>query len=146
MPFRFSLAAVLRYREAIEQRELAALEAVQQEIARIEAAIERTEEELRTAGHGRNEALKRGMRSIQLQDALERELGLERYRTELTNKKQELAIKRLELFKIYDEARQKRELLEKLRDRKLGEYTRAQAKAEQATIDDLFLARRKQIR
>jgi len=118
----------------------------EQEIARIEAEIERTEEELRTAGHGRNEALKRGMRSIQLQDALERELGLERYRTELTNKKQELAIKRLELLKIYDEARQKRELLEKLRDRKLGEYTRAQAKAEQATIDDLFLARRKQIR
>ncbi len=86
---------------------------MQQEIARIEAAIERTEEELRTAGHGRNEALKPGMRSIELQDALERELGLKRDRTELTNKKQELAIKRLELFKIYDEARQKRELLEK---------------------------------
>ena len=45
---------------------------------------------------------KRGMRSIQLQDALEREHGPERYRTELTNKKQELAIKRQELFKIYD--------------------------------------------
>ncbi|MFZ0481254.1 MAG: hypothetical protein WAL71_19095 [Terriglobales bacterium] len=146
MSFRFSLSGVLKYREALEQRELAALEAVQQEIALIEAQIEQATQELHAAGESRTEGLKRGMRSIQLQDAIERELGVERYRNELTKKKQELAIKRQELFKIYDEARQKRELLEKLRDRKLGEYTRAQAKAEQATIDDLFLARRKQVR
>ncbi|MGA9527439.1 MAG: hypothetical protein WBS24_04935 [Terriglobales bacterium] len=146
MPFRFSLSGVLKYREALEQRELTALEAVQQEIVLIEGQIEQATQALHAAGESRTEGLKRGMRSIQLQDAIERELGIERHRNDLIKKKQELAAKRQELFKIYEEARQKRELLEKLRDRKLGEYTREQSKAEQATIDGLFLARRKQER
>ncbi len=85
----------------------------------------------------------RGMRSRQLQDAIDDELAVERYRDELAKKQTELALKRQELFKAYEESRQKREILEKLRDRKLGEYRHDQTKAEQATIDDLYLSRRK---
>lgn len=144
MSFRFSLAAVLKYREALEQLELAALERVQQEIAQVEAQIQQAEQDQRTLERRRTERLKQGMPSIHLQNAIEEELAIERFREELSNKLSELALKRQEVLKTYEESRQKRELLARLRDRKFLEYMRAQAKAEQAMIDDLFLSRRRQ--
>jgi flagellar FliJ protein len=142
MSFRFSLAAVLKYREALELREFAALERVHQEIAALEANLDAAEKDRLALESSRAEDLTRGMRALHLQDAIERELILERYQKDLRKKHQELALKRQELLKAYDESRRKRELLEKLRDRKLADYLRAQTKVEQATIDDLFLARR----
>ena len=50
MPFRFSLAAVLTYRESLEHREYIVLEQIQQEITRTE----------RTSGGGRGVAGNRG--------------------------------------------------------------------------------------
>ena len=143
MAFRFSLAAVLKYREALELREFVALEKVQQEIARLEAQIREAEQDRCAKEQSRGQELTRGMRSQHLQDAIDQELAVERYRDELAKQKTGLALKRQELFKAYEESRRKREILEKLRDRRLAEYTREQAKAEQATIDDLFLSRRK---
>ncbi|MFZ3266970.1 MAG: hypothetical protein WA172_23405 [Terriglobales bacterium] len=143
MAFRFSLAAVLKYREALELREFVALEKVQQEIARLEAQIHEAEQDRGAKEQRRGQELARGMRSKQLQDAIDQELAVERYRDELAKQKTELALKRQELFKAYEESRRNREILAKLRTRKRADYTREQAKAEQATIDDLFLSRRK---
>ena len=123
MAFRFSLAAVLKYREALELREFVALEKVQQEIARLEAQIHEAEQDRCAKEQRRGQELTRGMRSRHLQEALDQELAIERYRDVLTKKQEELALKRQELLKAYEESRRKRELLEKLRDRKLGEYT-----------------------
>ncbi len=83
------------------------------------------------------------MRAKHLQDALDDEQAIERLRKELKKKQEELAIKRQEIFQAYEEARHKREIIEKLRERKLADYIRRQTKAEQGAIDDLFLARRK---
>ena len=141
MAFRFSLAAVLTYREALEQRELAALERVQQEIALLEKQIQDAESNLRLLEQQREEELKRGMRSIHLQDAIEREHTALQLQKELAKRCADLRIKRQGILNAYEEARQKRTLLEKLRERKLHEYTREQAKAEQTMIDDLFLSR-----
>lgn len=143
MAFRFSLAAVLKYREALELREFAALEKAQQEIARLQAQIQEAEQDRKSKEQCRAQELQRGMRSQHLQDAIDNELAVERYRDELAKKQAELDAKRQELLKSYQEARRNREVFEKLRDRKLDEYTHAQNKAEQATIDDLFLSRRK---
>ena len=143
MAFRFSLAAVLKYREALELREFVALEKVQQDIARLEGQIHEAEHERCAKEQRRGQELTHGMRSRLLQEAIDDELAIEGYRDELTKKQNALTLKRQELFKAYQESRRKREILEKLRDRKLAEYTHEQAKAEQATIDDLFLARRK---
>jgi flagellar FliJ protein len=143
MPFRFSLAAVLKYREALEQMQFLALEKVQHEIATVKAQHQFAERSRAAMAEERAAELARGMRAFQLQGAFERELEAERYRDQLAKKLCELAIKRQECLKAYEEVRQKRDLLEKLRARKLGEYTREQTKAEQAVIDDLFLSRRK---
>lgn len=144
MAFRFTLAAVLKYREALEQRELTALEKTQQEITFLEMQIQKAEEDLSLLEQRHGEELKRGMPAIHLQGALEQENAIIRLREDLAKKQEELRSKRLEILKAYEEARQKRQLLERLHDRRLGEYTRQQVKAEQATLDDLFLARHRQ--
>ncbi|MGA3193510.1 MAG: flagellar FliJ family protein [Terriglobales bacterium] len=143
MPFRFSLDAVLKYREALELREFVALEKAQQEIALLESQIVEAEQNRLAREQNRAQELRRGMRSKHLQDALDDEQALEHLRDELKKKQEELAIKRQEIFQAYQEARRNREIIEKLRERKLADYTRSQTKAEQARIDDLFLARRK---
>ncbi|MGB9196343.1 MAG: hypothetical protein WCB53_05385 [Terriglobales bacterium] len=141
MAFRFTLAAVLKYRQALEQRELTALEKVQQEIAILETQISNAEQDLCLLERRRNEDLKSGMRARHLQDAIEQEQAIERLRNDLTKKREELRVKRQEILKAYEEAHQKRELLERLRDRGFDRYTREQARAEQSAIADLFLAR-----
>jgi flagellar FliJ protein len=143
MAFRFSLAAVLKYREALELREFAALEKAQQEIARLQAQIQEAEQDRKSKEQSRAQELQRGMRSQHLQDAIDDELAVERYRDELAKTQAELDAKRQELLKSYQEARRNREVFEKLRDRKLDEYTREQNRSQQAAIDDLFLSRRK---
>jgi flagellar FliJ protein len=141
MAFRFSLAAVLKYREALEQRELAALERVQSEIAMLENQVRTAEEDLCRLEQRRDEDLLRGMPSVHLQDAIAQEHAVNHLKKELAQKREEQKARRQEILKAYEEAHQKHELLEKLRSRRFGQYTREQAKAEQATIDDLFLSR-----
>lgn len=143
MGFRFSLAAVLKYRQALEQREQAALEKIQQEIVILEGQIIEAEQNLLLLESRRDENLKAGMPAIHLQDAIEQEHALARLKTDLTTKREEMRLKRLEILKAYEQARQKRELLERLRERGFDEYVREQTKAEQSAIADLFLARRK---
>jgi len=141
MAFRFSLAAVLKYREALEQRELAALERVQSEIALLEVQIHTAEGDLCRLEQHRDEELHRGMPSVHLQDAIAQEHALNHLKKELTDKQEEQKARRQEILKAYEEAHQKRQLLDKLRARRFDQYSREQAKAEQAAIDDLFLSR-----
>ena len=145
MAFRFSLAAVLTYREALEKRELAALEKTQQEIALLTTQIRNAEQDLCLLERSREEGLKRGMPSIHLQDALEQERAVERLQKDLTKEREDLKVEGQEIFKSYQEQRRKRELLEKLLERRRSEYERKQSKGEQAAIDDLFLSRWSQL-
>src|SRR5208283_534042 len=109
MAFRFSLAAVLTYREALEQRELAALERAQQEIALLEVDIRDVEANLTLLEERREEELKRGLPSIHLQEAIERQQGLMQFQKDLAKRHEDLKVKRQEILKSYEEARQKRE-------------------------------------
>jgi flagellar FliJ protein len=144
MAFRFTLGAVLKYREALEQRERAALEKAQLEIALLEMQIGKAEEDLSLLEQRRDCELKRGMPAIHLQQAIEQEHTVVQLKDDLTKKREELRLKRLGILKAYEDVRQKRELMERLRERRFAEYTRKQAKAEQAVLDDLFLARHRQ--
>ncbi len=143
MAFRFSLAAVLKYRENIEQREYFALERIQREIAHVEARI-RQFEELHSAVRKRREAeLAQGMVSIHLQTTYQEELALEKQLDKLQAQLQELQGKRQQCLQAYQLARQKREVLDHLRVRQLEAYRRAQAKRQQSTLDDIFLSRQR---
>lgn len=142
MPFEFSLAAVLKYRESVEHMEYLALEAIHLEVAQAEALIRQVDEWRLMASEHRAAQLARGVASIHLQGAYEHELALERYRDSLQGKLKELRQALRQHFKAYEAARQKREMLDKLRSHQLDRYNRWLAKRQQSTLDDLFLARR----
>jgi flagellar export protein FliJ len=143
MSFRFPLAAVLKFRENMEQREYLTLEKIHQEIAAVEAQLQQIEEWRLAAIQQRETDLGVGIASIHLQADFEQELALEQRRDALQVKLQDLKLKRRHHLKAYQVARQKREVLDELRTRQFNTYTKDQAKRQQAMVDDLFLSRRR---
>jgi flagellar export protein FliJ len=143
MAFRFTLAAVLKYRKNLEQREYLALGRVHQEIAHVESLLAECEEWRSDAARRRETEATRGIASVHLQDAYERERQLEKQRDELQVKQQELKLKRQQCLKAYELARQKREVLEELQNRQLQAYVLDQSRREQRRVDDMFLSRLK---
>lgn len=143
MAFRFALAAVLKFRETMEQQAYLALERIQQEIAQIERRIHKCEERIAVSAKRRESELRRGIASVHLQAAYDEEMALQKQREALEAKLKELQVKRQECLKAYEVARQKREILHDLRTRQLAAYHREQLKREQKTLDDIFLSRRK---
>jgi len=143
MSFHFPLAAVLRYRESIEQREYFALERTQQEIARVEARIYQLEQESAKATRDRALDLAKGTRAADVHSAYEYQTALERQLDALRALLQELKTKWRQQLAAYDLARRNRETLERLREKQLDAYRREQAKREQAVMDDTFLSRRR---
>ena len=142
MSFQFPLAAVLRYRESIEQREHLALEKIQQDIVRVELRISQAENDCSAASQNRLAELAHGTRAAVMQSAYEYQRALEQQLEALQSVLQELKIKWRQQLSCYEVARRNRETLEKLREKQLEAYRREQTKREQAVIDDLFLARR----
>jgi flagellar export protein FliJ len=143
MAFRFALAAVLKFRETMEQQAYLALELIQQEIAQIQRRIRKCEERIAVAAKRRETELRRGIASIHLQAAYDEMLALQQQREALQAKLRELQVKHQECLKAYEEARQKREVLADLRTRQIEAYRREQLKREQKMLDDIFLSRRK---
>jgi len=143
MAFRFNLAAVLKYRKNLEQREYLELGKVQQEILSVEAQLEQCDERRMEAVQRREQQVAKGTVSVHLQQAYEWERNLENQRNELQVRRQELQVKRMQRLKAYEQARQKREILDHLRTEQLHAYLLEQSRREQNRIDDLFLARMK---
>jgi flagellar export protein FliJ len=142
MSFQFPLAAVLRYRESIEQREYLALEKIQQEVNRVELRIRQVEEDCSTATDNRTAELVRGVSAAEVQTAYEYQRALEQQGEALRALLQELKMKWRQQLASYELARRNRETLERLREKQFDAYVREQAKREQAVIDDIFLSRR----
>lgn len=143
MAFRFSLNTLLKYREALERRELLALERAQQEVLGTELQIRAVQQEQGAVAESRESHLRHGMKACELQALVDAEMQLEQRENQLTEALHKSMLKREECMGRYREIHRKRELLEKLKARKLAEYTREQSQAEQRRIDDLYLSRRK---
>jgi len=142
MSFKFPLAAVLRYRESIEQREYYALESTQQEIVRADTRIHQIEQDCAKATQDRAAELAKGTRAADVEAAYEYQNALELQLKAVRALLQELKMKWRQQLASYTEARRNRETLEKLREKQLEAYNREQAKREQSVMDDVFLARR----
>jgi len=143
MSFRFSLAAVLRLRESVERREYLALEKIHQQIAQLQAAAARLDQEFQTQAQVRAAALSRGTPAYHLQCLAECERELQRRIETLASKLQELELQRQQQQQAYDQARQKHELLRGVRQRQLDAYQRDASRREQKNQDELFLARKR---
>jgi flagellar export protein FliJ len=143
MSFHFPLAAVLRYRESMEQREHLALERLQQEIARVEVRMRQIGEDRARAAQTFLADLAQGARAAEVQAAYEYQRALEQQHEALQTLSQELKKKWRQQLVAYELAHRNRETMDNLRQKQLDAYSREQAKREQAVIDDLFLLRRR---
>jgi flagellar protein FliJ len=143
MSFQFPLAAVLRYRESLEQREHLALERLQQEIVLVEVRIHDAGENSSKAAQDRTTRLAQGARAAEVQFVYEYLRAIDQQLVALRALLQESKTRWNHQLACYQQARRNREALEKLREKQLDAYNRERAKREQAVIDDVFLSRRR---
>jgi len=142
MPFQFSLQAVLRLRTSYEHMERLRLLAIAALIVRARAEIAALEGESRAARQSTQGRLEKGVMAGELhfEDSTE---------SVRAQRKRVLAARLVELEKkqdvqreAYRAARQKREILTNLRERKLEQYRREQQRREQQRMDEAFLLHR----
>jgi flagellar export protein FliJ len=138
MAFRFSLAAVLKYREELEKREERVLEQRREAIARLEAQLASTQEQRLLIVAERNALLERGTLGDDLLFATEQEQQMKALEETLQKQISEAMREYQEQMKIFLAARQKREVLEELRNTRKETYETEQARREQQTIDEIF--------
>ena len=141
MAFHFTLAAVLKLRESIERQEYLALEKIHLEITRTQNELKQVEQQQTELQQSRDTQLAGSIPSIHLQNIFEQVAALEQRKDVLRAALAELDKKREQQLKIFKEARQKKEVLESLRERQHSIYVREETKRLQTLMDDLYLAR-----
>lgn len=141
MPFRFSLATVLKYREEIEKREERTLEQRKETLSNLEHKL--------TEVIGRRDAIAGQRYSLLERGSLGDDLHhVERTVQQLDNLKTEIQRMILVAQQSYDaqltifrDAHQKREILFNLKMEKKQTYMSNQERREQQKIDEMFVAR-----
>jgi flagellar protein FliJ len=140
MAFRFTLDAVLRFRESVEHSEEATLLLIVQQIVAAEQELVQIGEEQVRIRRQREKDLALKLPASHLMDIAERESQLKVAADGLRLRLRHLETQRLARLAIYQTARRDREVLSKLRERQHHAYQLQQKRQEQKTLDDLFLA------
>jgi flagellar export protein FliJ len=141
VPFRFSLASVLRVRESIERREELALQRVEMEVARVKHRIDELTDELARAGEARENALRNSIPAYDLQSMDAQMNAALDAKQILLDTLQTLQQQRDAQMKLYQVAYNGRQMLTDLLEQKKSEYKQEQDHAQQKRIDDLFASR-----
>ncbi len=141
MAFRYSLQSLLRLRQSLERQEEQRLFALAALVARLRAEIEELKQE------------DVGIRRAQIREMADGTLGaslhfasacggaLDMVRKKLELQLEEAERKRLTQLRAYKAIRQKREILEGLRERQEAAYEVESARHEQQNVDEAFLIR-----
>jgi flagellar export protein FliJ len=141
MAFHFPLETLLRLRHSLERKERMALEDLARRIAAVRLAIAEIELERRAARALQSGGLTSGLTASEMHFAQACEENRETRQRRLTDQLVELEKQYRRQQAVFIEARQKREILENLRDRQETEYRREWDRREQQGVDDLFLMR-----
>jgi flagellar export protein FliJ len=141
VPFRFSLASVLRVRESIERREELALQRVEMEVVRVKHRIDELTHELARAGEARENALRNSIPAYDLQSMDAQMNAALDAKQILLDTLQTLQQQRDAQMKLYQVAYNGRQMLTDLLEQKKNEYKQEQDHAQQKRIDDLFASR-----
>jgi flagellar export protein FliJ len=146
MPFHFSLAALLHFRQSIEHQQELRLRAANQQVARVRHLIDQLEQKAKDSGNQRAQQLSLGTTAAELQFSFLYEAGIREQMQELLREFVRRRNLRDQQQRLYQQTRRDREILENLRDRQLHEYERESRRREQREQDDLFLLRRAYLR
>jgi flagellar export protein FliJ len=141
MAFHFSMETLLRLRHSLERKERLTLEDLARRIAAVRTEIAELQQEHRAALALQSGGLKGGLNASELHFAQACEAVREARHRSLTDRLVELEKQHRLQQSVFLEARQKREVLDNLRDRQESEYRRDRDRREQQDVDDLFLMR-----
>ena len=144
MAFRFGLDEVLRFRQAVERAEEAALHRILQDIAESDLNLRQVETRQSRLRERREQDLIRKLPAVHLLEITEHETELQKAADGLRSRLRQLETQRLQQLAIYQTAHQEREILSELREQQRLAYQLDQRRQEQKALDDLFLARRQQ--
>src|SRR5271166_641859 len=145
MAFHFTLEAVLRFRQSLEDRELLRLQTL---LAR-HTALANQREQLRQAARHLQEETKLALQqqptpAVEIHFAMARLHALEQRRQLIGEQLQYLQSAIAEQRSLFEQQRRNREVLETLRDAQWRDYRLVQQRREQARLDEMHLLRRKQ--
>lgn len=141
MAFRYSLQSILRLRRSLEHQEeqrLFALAAVVNRLRAEIAGLQQRDLMLRRGALAEMQVVSSG---AQMQFRAHGDAALTRALDGLKLQLKNAELRRFEQLKIYQQARQRREILESLRDRQYEAYRQEAARRLQQSTDEAFLAR-----
>jgi len=144
MAFHFTLEAVLRLRQSLEDRELLLL----QSLLTRRAALRSEVEQLRQSSFNLEQEAKQAMLlrptpAVEIHFAMARLQGLDGRLQLLREQLRQVESAIVEQRLRYQQQRRNREALEALREAQLRDYRLTQRRREQAQLDELYLLRRK---
>jgi flagellar export protein FliJ len=141
MGFRFSLAAVLRFRESVEKREELALQKLLLEMSRMRREIERLGTEIVRAHQAQNQAMQTPLAAVHLQSMLKEIDAIADRKKALIASLAALDREREIQTKKYQAAHRDRQMLSDMQSKQLDVYEQERARAQQKFLDDIFAAR-----
>ncbi|HME33123.1 MAG TPA: hypothetical protein VKG65_10255 [Terriglobales bacterium] len=145
MAFHFTLEAVLRFRQSLEDRELLRLQTL---LAR-RTALLHEQQQIRQAALNLQEETKLALQqqptpAVEIHFAMARLYALEQRQRLIQEQLHEIESAITEQRSLFQQQRRNREVLETLRDAQLRDYRLMQQRREQARLDEMHLLRRKQ--
>jgi flagellar biosynthesis chaperone FliJ len=145
MAFHFTLEAVLRLRQSLENRELLRLQSLLTRRAFLLRELEESQQLRLNLQQGTKQAmLQRPTPAVEIHFAMARLHALEWQQQIIHQQLRELEAAIVEQRSRFQQERRKRDMLESLRDAQLRDYQQMQRRREQAQLDELHLLRRKQ--
>jgi flagellar export protein FliJ len=142
VPFQFPLETLLRYRHNTEKREWLKLQGIAQRLARLRNQLEgmrqmQVDVRVRNAGD-----LLQGLRAAEIQFNAECETVFQQRLAEVRQRCADVEKEHTKQMRVFRDERQKREVLEKLREGEYQRYRQERERREQNQADELFLLRR----
>jgi flagellar export protein FliJ len=139
MPFKYRLEVLLRLQRSVEHQEENQLLACVARVAQLKARLQQWEQARFARKQRTVEELQEGAKGIVLQLAAEWDAGARRKQAELRKQIEAAEQLRLQQMQIYRKARQKREVLDDLRQRQQTTYDQKELRQLQRTLDETFL-------
>ena len=142
MSFQFSLAAVLRIRVVLEEKEERMLQQILSQIAQTREAIVRTDAEIAESDASRRSEVFQARVGHNIHASYGWMNELKQNRNNLEEQLEKLEQLRVMQIAAYEKARRNREMLTGMHEEQRSAYDTSLARLEQKTIDDNFNARR----
>ncbi len=139
MAFRFSLQTLLKLRRSLEKQEERLLQSLNRELALLRQGIDSLDREELDARKERNRRLSGGLTGSDLRLVLAEENLRLQQRSRFQRHEQVLQTEQRQQQRSCREVRQKRELLDNLRTRRVVAFQREQEKRHQQAADEAFL-------